>query len=173
MSDPFIGEVRMVAYGYAPKGWAECRGQRMEIAQSGALYSLLGSQFGGDDRSYFNLPDFQGRAPVHPVYGQEVIGQGHFGGSEWATITEASLAAHRHDFIASSESADMIVAKDGDEMFAQGELPMYTDYDTDTQVELHPSAITASGGGQAHYNIQPSLVIKFTIALAGTYPSRD
>ncbi len=172
MAEPFIGEIKLIGFTYAPKYWAECKGQVMDINQTQTLYSLLGTQFGGDGRSTFKLPDMRGRAPVHAGAG---VVQGHYGGGETVNLVQAQLPEHTHAFKASNSPGQKNqIGSAGDRFLAQpadGLTPIYRA--ANNLVELAEEGIESTGNGQSHVNLQPSIVIKYAIALQGLYPSRN
>jgi microcystin-dependent protein len=170
MGTPYLGEIRMVAFGFAPKGWAQCNGQTMPINQNQALFSLLGTTFGGDGRTTFMLPDFRGRTAIEPgtrgntptyTYGQK-------GGEELHTLVTTEMAGHTHTAIASSASNTL--GSPSGNFWATGPT-QYASSPINTA--LAPNAIANTGGGQAHENRSPYLVVNFIIALTGIYPSRN
>jgi len=163
MSDPFIGEVRAVAWDFAPRGWARCDGQLLPIAQNQALFSILGTTYGGDGRVTFALPDLRGRVPVHA--GNE-IRLGDRAGEAQHTLGVHELPTHNHALLATSapgqgQSPDGALLA-GAKVYAPGSA----------SVPLAPAAVGASGGSQPHDNMQPYLTVNFIIALNGVYPSR-
>lgn len=170
MSEPFIAEVRIFAGNFAPRGWAFCNGQLLPIAQNTALFSLVGTTYGGNGQSTFGLPDLQGRAPMHRGNGPGLNARqlGEKGGSATVTVTEAQMPAHTHALQASDQPA--ISSQPA------GNLPAITREDiysaSGTPVPMRPDALTPTGGGQAHNNMQPFLALYFIIALTGIYPSR-
>lgn len=169
MGEPFIGEIKMVGFTYAPRGWADCHGQLMDINQNQALFALIFNQFGGDGRSNFGLPDLRGRVPVHPG---GYLSQGDAGGMEEVRITEAELPEHTHGVKGSTQNADTRTGGKSTEAFAKSEMPIYGD--PKNLVELHPQAVTvADGSDLPHSNMQPSQVIRYVIALQGIFPSRS
>lgn len=175
MSEPFIAEIRIFAGNFAPRSWAFCNGQLLPIAQNTALFSLIGTTYGGDGRTTTALPNLEGRAPMHPGRGPGLTSRrlGQRGGVETVTLTEAQMPQHRHtmraaSFIASSQvpSASRVPAR------SMGG----TAYQTETSSNLVPmedAAVLPAGGSQAHNNLQPYLAINFIIALQGLYPSRS
>lgn len=167
MSDPFVGEIRMFGFSWAPKGWASCKGQLLAINQNQALYALLGVQFGGDGKINFNLPDFQGRMPIHSAQGYP---QGKKDGNETVTLTNTNLPQHTHAMNAVS-TPGTAVAFPAPVVFAASQEPTYIN--TGTYVALNPGTCSSTGGSQAHSNIQPSLCIGFCIALQGIFPARN
>ena len=172
MSEPFIAEVRIWANNYPPRGWAQCNGQLLPIAQNTALFSLLGTIYGGDGRTTFGLPNLQGRAAMHPGRGPGLTTRriGQVGGEETVTLSEAQMGAHRHTAQATTDNAQ--TNEPTNDMLARpmGRGPnLYLDStNTGSFIELQQT-----GGGGAHNNMQPYLVLQFCIALVGLYPSRS
>jgi microcystin-dependent protein len=163
MAEPFLSEIRLMSFSFAPKGWALCDGQLMPINQNQALFSLLGTTFGGDGRVNFALPDLRGRAPIH-------VGSGHTlgerGGEQAHTISIAELPTHTHVAMASATNANVpTVAND---VLAAASN---TYRSADNLISLGPSSIANVGGSQAHLNMQPFLTLNFSIALQGIFPS--
>lgn len=176
MSEPFLAEVRPFAFNFAPRGWASCDGQILPINQNQALYSLLGTIYGGDGRVTFALPDLRGRTPVH--VGSSGAGSpvqlGQRGGEESHVLTVQEMPAHTHT--AQATSATPASTAQGGALLAPtggGRRPL-TPYGgaSATLVPLHTASI-GSTGGQAHNNMQPYVVINFCIALQGIFPSRN
>ncbi len=165
MSEPFLAEIRIVGFNFAPRGWAFCDGQILPINQNQSLYSLLGTNYGGDGRTSFALPDLRGRTPVH-------VGDGHQlaqkGGAETVTLTAAEIAAHTHAAQATSSPGDN-PSPAGD--ILAGGADVYGDAGSLTA--LRSGTVTNAGGGQAHNNMQPYLTVNFCIALQGLFPSRN
>lgn len=170
MSDPFIGEIRMFAGNFAPRGFALCDGQLLPIAQNTALFSLLGTTYGGDGRTTFALPDLRGRIPMHPGQGPGLSQHrlGEKGGQESVTLSETQLPSHTHTAHATEEASNK--NKPGNALWARKKI-----YDTEptSTVAMNPGAIGSTGGGQDHENKQPYLCINFIIALQGVFPSRN
>ncbi len=170
MSEPFLAEIKMFGFNFAPRGWALCDGTILPISQNQSLYSLLGTTYGGDGRTTFGLPGLRGRVPLH--VGQSAGGTNHtlgsISGTETHTLTEAETPAHTHPLNATSSDGNTPIP--GDHLLAS----FNSGYDDATAdlVNLTPTTITNTGG-QAHPNIQPSLVIEFCIALQGLFPSRN
>lgn len=172
MSEPFVGEVRMFAGNFAPRGWAFCDGQLLAVSQNDALFSLLGTIYGGDGRTTFGLPDLRGRVPIHAGSGPGLSPRrlGAKGGAENVTLTVNQLPSHSHTFQASKEpgllpnpSSDTVLATSNViELFAE---------DSQDQ-NMATAAITNIGGSRSHSNLQPFLCINYIIALFGIYPSR-
>ncbi len=174
MSDVFLAEIRMVPFNFAPKGWALCNGQLLPISQNTALFSLLGTQFGGDGRSNFALPNLQGSSPIMGGNGaQNVVGQS--GGTETVTLTADQIPAHTHtpNAISSPGSSTSPAGK----LWAEGSSggsATYNAYSTGTPNSvMNAGAITTAGGDQPHNNLQPYLVVNFIIALQGIFPARS
>ncbi len=172
MSEPFVGEIRMFAGNFAPRNWAFCDGQLLAISQNDALFSLLGTIYGGDGRTTFGLPDMRGRIPIHAGTGPGLSQRrlGTRGGSEQVTVTTNQLPSHSHPMAVSSDVSNS--PNPGNNVTAR---PSSVDlYINDTpDVSLASQAITSLGGGQSHDNIMPVTAIHFIIALFGIYPSRQ
>lgn len=166
MSDPFLGEVRAVSFGYAPKGWATCDGQLLPINANQALFSLLGTTYGGDGRTTFALPDLRGRAAVHTGSATQL---GQRGGEEAHTLSAAELPAHSHSLTASNQRASL----DDPSGATWASAASGNMYAGAAAGAMAPTALATAGGGQPHNNMQPSLVVNYVIALVGIYPSRD
>jgi len=180
MSEPFLGEIRMVGFNFAPVGWALCNGQTLSISQNSALFALLGTTFGGNGTTTFNLPDLQGRAAVHMGQGAGlspyVIGQN--GGSENVPLTQAQMPTHNQRVGVSNQAG--AVADPTNAILAQGNAgttrsPVTAlDYvSTPATGALSPTAVSQAGGNLPHPNLQPYLTVNFIIALSGIFPSRD
>ena len=174
MSEPFIAEIRIFAGTFAPRAWAFCNGQLLPISQNTALFSLVGTTYGGDGRTTFGLPDLQDRAPMHPGDGPGLTPRrlGDTGGTTFVTLTEAQMPPHQHglrgtDAAAASEEPSLPIpgrsAPLGDRQYRKvGVQP----------AAMQPSALSAEGGSQPHNNMPPFLALNFIIALQGLYPSR-
>ena len=163
MAEPFIGEVRIFSFNFAPRGWALCAGQLLPINQNQALFSLLGTTFGGNGQTTFALPDFRGRTPIHSG-GGFVLGQS--GGEESHTLTIPEMAAHTHTPAASSNAPDNGIPT-GRFWSGSGNQT----YSTTQNASMNAAAIGGAGGSQAHPNMQPYTVLNFCIALQGIFPS--
>lgn len=172
MSDPFVGEIRMFAGNFAPQGWAFCHGQLVAVEDNDALFSLLGTIYGGDGRSTFGLPDLRGRIPVHAGDGPGLspVRIGERGGAENAIVAPAELPVHNHRLRASTDPATNAADPVGDLTGDTGDTLLYA-ADPDTDTELAATAVGNAGGGAPHANVAPSLAIHFIISLFGTYPS--
>ena len=166
MAEPFLSEIRIMSFGFPPKGWALCDGQLLPINQNQALFSLLGTTYGGDGRVNFALPDLRGRAPVH--VGSHT--QGERGGAEQHTLIAAEMPTHAHDLMASSTDGDSAVAQ-GHVLARRRDQP-YLPPPASLQA-MRTGTVANVGGGQAHTNLQPYLVLNFCVALQGIFPSRN
>lgn len=172
MSDSFLGEIKIFSFPYAPRGWALCNGQLMPISQNQALFSLLGTYYGGNGTTNFALPNLQGRASMH-------VGDGRFlgqqGGQAFHTLTSAEVAAHSHGLRASGSNANLLLPSNA--IPARVAAPMYSagapSDAKETLVNMHPLSIATAGGSQPHENRQPYLTLNICIALQGIYPSRN
>jgi microcystin-dependent protein len=174
MSEPFIGEIRMFSGNFAPRGWALCNGQLLAIAQNTALFSILGTTYGGDGRTTFALPDLRGRAPLNWGQGPGLSPRsiGEQGGSETVTLISSQMPAHTHTANASTLNGDV-------------ETPSGTTWGADTSATvllynsnppnttMNPASIGIAGGNQPHQNMQPFLCVSLIIALEGIYPPRN
>ena len=165
MSQPFLAEVRIVGFNFAPKGWAFCDGQILPINQNQSLYSLLGTTYGGDGRTSFALPDLRSRTPMHVGEGHR---QGQKSGQENLTLSAAEMPAHTHAF--SGSSADVSTHLPGGN--SPGNNPG-TPYGTTSNGDMGGSQLSNIGGGQSHENMQPFIAVNFCIALQGLFPSRN
>ncbi len=175
MSEPFLAEVRIVGFNFAPRGWAFCDGQILPISQNQSLYSLLGTTYGGDGRTSFALPDLRGRTPIHVGSSNGSIHLlGQKGGEETHTLNAAEMPQHSHILNGTNVSATLPGPTDN--LMAQTPQavgPIYSDAAATLNVTLASAAVTNTGGGQAHNNMQPVLVLNFCIALQGLFPSRN
>jgi len=172
MSDPFIGEIRMFAGNFAPQGWAFCDGQLLAVSQNDALFSLLGTIYGGDGRTTFGLPDLRGRLPIHMGQGAGLSSRpiGQKSGQESVTVNTNELPTHTHTYQASKDIAGDPTGTGG----VLGESPSITLYRATTpNVPMNANAITAVGGSGSHTNLMPFLCVNFIVALFGIYPSRN
>lgn len=168
MSNPFIGEIRMFGFNFAPVGWAFCQGQLLAINQNTALFALLGTTYGGNGSTTFGLPDLRGRTPLHPGTGgggTYVLGQ--TGGTENHTLSAAELGSHTHTPSGSSATPD--AASPAGNYWAAGGV--YATTATPGATMQAGALANSAGGGQSHGNMQPYLVLNFSIALAGIFPS--
>ncbi len=167
MSEPFIAEIKIISWTYAPKGWAFCNGQLLPINQNQALFSLLGTTYGGDGRVNFALPDLRGRAPMH-------FGSGHIlgerGGEQSHTLTQGEMPAHNHVLVGANQPADATVLTNNyfgvvaNKIYAPPASALGT---------MFPGTVSNVGGSQPHSNMQPYIVLNYVIALVGIFPSRN
>ena len=176
MSEPFVGEIRMFAGNFAPRGWAFCDGQLLAVSQNDALFSLLGTIYGGDGRTTFGLPDLRGRIPLHEGTGPGLSQRrlGSKGGAENDTLTVNQLASHTHTPMASNNQSEsttlngMVIGR------VEPDAAMFTQTKPANQSQpLINGVVTNTGGSQPHTNLMPTLCINFIIALVGIYPSRQ
>jgi microcystin-dependent protein len=165
MTEPYLGEIRRVAFSFAPRGWALCNGQLLPIATNQALFSLLGTLYGGDGRNTFALPDLRGRSPIHT---SDPALRGTPGGEVTHTLTQAEMPAHTHQVQASSAAASTPSPQGA--YWAELTQAGYGSGATGT---MAGASISHSGGGQPHENRSPFLVVTHIIALTGAYPSRN
>ena len=172
MADPFVAEIRIFPFNFAPKGWAWCDGQLLPLSQNTALFSLLGTTYGGNGKSNFALPDLQGRAPMHPGQGPglSLHDLGETGGSETVTLLESEIPAHTHTLRASSDDADLQIPGPSFSIAKSTGQALFST--TATLVGLAPEALAPAGGDQPHNNMQPYLTFYFCIALQGVFPPR-
>ncbi|WP_442254025.1 phage tail protein [Stenotrophomonas pavanii] len=175
MSQPFVGEVRLFPYNFAPAGWFDCDGRLLPISEYDVLYTLLGTTYGGDGVNTFGLPNLCGRVPVHQGtgigLGTYVLGQA--GGSCAVTLTTAQLPAHTHAFNAVNSAATSAAPGPALQLGAVSGDTLYTDSTTDLgSGTLVAASVSAFGGGQPHDNTMPSLVARYCIAWAGVFPSQ-
>ena len=172
MSEPFIAEIRIFAGNFAPRSWAFCDGQLLPIAQNTALFSLIGTTYGGDGRTTTALPNLQGRAPMHPGRGPGLTSRrlGQKGGTETVTLTEAQMPAHNHTLRGTVSRGGSSQPQGNAFNRSVGELA----YNTANNLKGMSAAMAANNGGShSHNNVQPYLTLNFIIALQGLYPSRS
>ncbi|HRC84221.1 MAG TPA: tail fiber protein [Thermoanaerobaculia bacterium] len=170
--DPFVAEIRIFPFNFAPRGWAWCDGQILPLSQNTALFSLLGTTYGGDGKSNFALPDLQGRAPMHPGQGPglSLHDLGETGGSDTVSLLESEIPSHSHALRASPDPGDVktpvpnvVMARStGGFAYLAGSA----------NVALSGNMLAPAGGDQPHNNMQPYLTLYFNIALQGVYPPR-
>lgn len=168
MAEPFLSEIRIVSFGFPPKGWALCNGQLLPINQNQALFSLLGTTYGGDGRVNFALPDLRGRVPIHMGSGHTL---GERGGEQSHTLSIAELPTHTHVLQASSAAANNPAPGSPSATLLANAAPNQVYGAPNTLVALAAGTVTNTGGSQAHLNMQPFLVLNCIIALQGIFPS--
>jgi microcystin-dependent protein len=171
MADPFVAEIRIFPFNFAPKGWAWCDGQLLPLSQNTALFSLLGTTYGGDGKSNFALPDLQGRAPMHPGQGPglSLHDLGETGGSETVTLLESEIPGHSHTLRGSLDDADLAIPAPA-RTLAKASASLYLA--AGPNVSMSDQALAPAGGDQPHNNLQPYLTFYFAIALQGVFPPR-
>jgi microcystin-dependent protein len=167
MAEPFLAEIRIMSFVFAPKGWALCNGQLLPINQNQGLFALLGTTFGGDGRVNFALPDLRGRTPIHEGV-SHVLGEK--GGEEAHTLVPAEMPAHTHPVTASSIDGSTFIPSNA--VLLAKYLPEIYRGPTNP-VAMHAASISNVGGSQAHLNMQPYLTLSFCIALQGIFPSQN
>jgi microcystin-dependent protein len=173
VADPFVAEIRIFPFNFAPRGWAWCDGQLLPLSQNTALFSLLGTTYGGNGKSNFALPDLQGRAPMHPAQGPglSLHDLGETGGSETVSLLESEIPSHAHALIAQPVPADMPTPAAGSLARVIGATP-YLPPAGAALVPMAPEALAPAGGDQPHNNMMPYLTFYFCIALQGVFPPR-
>lgn len=171
MADPFVAEIRMFPFNFAPKGWAWCDGQLLPLSQNTALFALLGTTYGGNGKSNFALPDLQGRAPMHPGQGPglSLHDLGETGGSETVTLLESEIPAHSHALMGNQNIANSKVPQ-GNTLARP--VNGFTYMPPAALTMMSPNALTPAGGDEPHNNLQPYLAVYFCIALQGVFPPR-
>lgn len=174
MSEPFIAEIRIFAGNFAPRSWAFCDGQVLPIANNTALFSLIGTTYGGDGISTTALPDLQGRVPMHPGRGPGLTARrlGQRFGVDRITLNETQIPSHTHIAGANSSGGTSGTPGNTTAIAASGFDSLYQTDTTGGLVDLADEALSVTGGSQSHQNMQPYLVLNFIIALLGLYPSR-
>lgn len=165
MAEPFLSEIRIMSFGFPPKGWALCDGQLLPIAQNQGLFSLLGTTYGGDGRVNFGLPNLQGRAPIHMGSGHTL---GERGGEQSHTLSISEIPTHTHSLFGTTATVNPQPVPSG--AYLAPTASMYGAANALTS--LAPGSVTNVGGSQAHLNMQPFLVLNFSIALQGIFPSQ-
>jgi len=171
MSEPFVAEIRIMATDFPPMGWALCNGQIMPISQNTALFSLLGVMYGGDGRTTFALPNFQGRMPMQPGQGPGLNGHvlGEMGGSASVTLQQSEMPVHTHQLMHSGSAASSAAPGPSAGFGRTTTAQVYASSGT---VPATPQSLAPSGGNQPHNNLQPYLTLTFCIALQGIWPQR-
>jgi microcystin-dependent protein len=170
--DPYIGEIRIFAGSYAPAGWAFCDGSQVAVSDNEALFTLIGTTYGGDGQTYFKLPDLRGRVPVHQGTGQGLSARslGEQGGLESVPLTTNQIPSHNHPFLATT--ANGFQASPAANVVAQGpQIKLYIEDAPD--VSLPAVVLAPAGGNQPHSNLQPFIAINYIISLFGIYPQQN
>lgn len=175
MSEPFIAEIRIFAGNFAPRSWAFCNGQLLPISQNTALFSLIGTTYGGDGRTTTALPNLQGRAPMHPGRGPGLTARrlGERTGTETVTLSEAQIPNHNHTMQADGSTGGPLGGGANASDPVNNYLGASVKYQNNITSTANMEALGNTGGSQAHNNMQPFLAINFIIALQGLYPSRS
>ncbi|HEY3332105.1 MAG TPA: tail fiber protein [Capsulimonadaceae bacterium] len=170
MSSPFLGEIRMVGFNFAPHGWAACSGQILPISQNTALFSLLGTQYGGNGTSNFALPNLNDATPIGQGSGPGMTPRtiGETGGTEAVTLTLATMPQHTHAVQATSRQATTY--QPAGNLPAVSSRPIYA---SGAAVAMNPASLSSTGGSSPHTNLQPYAVVNFVIALTGIFPARS
>jgi microcystin-dependent protein len=173
MADPFVAEIRIFPFNFAPKGWAWCDGQLLPLSQNTALFSLLGTTYGGNGKSNFALPDLQGRAPMHPGQGPglSLHDLGETGGSETVSLLESEIPAHAHTLRGDRNPAESPDPA-GNTLARASSINAYQTVTNSNLVFMAGEALAPAGGDQPHNNLQPFLTFYFCIALQGVFPPR-
>jgi microcystin-dependent protein len=175
MSDPYVGEIRLVAFNFAPSGWAQCNGQILSISQNTALFSLLGTQFGGDGRTTFGLPNLQGMAPMGQGNGAGLTSRvmGETGGEPTVTLLQSEMPSHTHS--AQAGTASNSDAPGSTTIFGDGGRGKPEAYGpaSGSPATMSAAAVGTAGGNQPHNNLPPYLVSNFVIAMVGIFPPRS
>ena len=174
MADPFVAEVRIVGFNFAPTGWAQCNGQILPISQNTALFSLLGTVYGGNGKSTFALPDIQANSVMHPGQGQglSLRDLGEMGGAEFVTLLESEMPAHSHNLMGSGSQATSSLPAPTAALSRAVGGAAYKATPFAPVVQLAPTTMAPAGGSLPHNNMMPSLVMNYIIALQGVFPPR-
>lgn len=173
MVEPFVAEIRIFPFNFAPKGWAQCDGQLLPLSQNTALFSLLGTTYGGDGKANFALPDLRGRVPMQPgqAAGLSLYGLGETGGSETVSLLSSEVPIHTHGVNAANTPANSRSPESRSLARSLGAYA-YSEQNAGSLTYMAPTALTQAGGDQPHNNMQPYLTVNFCIALQGVFPPR-
>lgn len=174
MADPFVAEIRIFPFNFPPKGWAFCNGQLLPLSQNTALFSLLGTFYGGDGKSTFALPDLQGRAAIHAGQGPglSLYDLGQNGGTEAVTLLQSEMPVHTHVLAASNQPGEDPTPSPTQALARSVGASLYQDNVSANLVAMAPPALAIAGGGNPHNNLMPYLTLNFNIALQGVFPPR-
>lgn len=174
MADPFVAEIRIFTFDFAPTGWAQCDGQLLPISQNTALFSLLGTSYGGDGKSTFALPNLENSAPLHHGQGQGLTERflGEIGGSQAETLIEPEIPLHQHGIAVAANLGTTAVASPNVSLSRSRGTNLYQTNAAANMVPMANQKIGVTGGSQPHSNMQPYLTLNFCIALQGIFPSR-
>ena len=172
--DPFVAEIRIFPFNFPPKGWAFCQGQILPLSQNTALFSLLGTTYGGDGKSNFALPNLQGNAPMHPGQGPglSLHDLGETGGSDTVTLQVSEMPSHPHTLMASVENGTQGTLAAGVDIESSVGGQLYQSNTSANLAAMNAGALSPAGGSQPHNNLMPYLTLNFCIALQGVYPPR-
>jgi microcystin-dependent protein len=175
VADPFLGEIRIFPFGFAPVGWASCNGQLLAISQNTALFSLFGTTFGGDGRTTFGLPNLQGASPMHPGQGPglSLYDLGQTGGSPNVTLLSTQLPPHPHTLQGDARPADLNTPSSATALARSSPVIYKTQAGAATQQMAAQVLGGSAGGSGPHNNLMPYLTLNFCVALRGIYPTRS
>jgi microcystin-dependent protein len=175
MADPFVAEIRIFPFNFAPTGWALCDGQLLPISQNTALFSLLGTTYGGDGKTTFALPNLKGRAPMHPGQGQglSLHDLGETGGSDAVTLMESEMPAHNHTLRANTDPGTLQAPTAERSLARSQNASAYQSAPDPPQAALAGQALATAGSSLPHNNLQPYLTVNFCIAMQGVFPPRS
>jgi microcystin-dependent protein len=175
VSNPFLAEIRILPFGFAPKGWAQCDGQLMPISQNTALFSILGTTYGGNGTSNFALPNLQGSSPMQAGQGPglSLRDLGETGGEQAVTLIQTEMPAHTHAPLMADARPASLSAPGPTEALARSSPFTYKQPAGATKVQMNPLALSIAGGNLPHNNMQPFLGLNFCIALQGVFPARS
>lgn len=174
MADPFVAEIRIFPFNFAPKGWAWCNGQILPLSQNTALFSLLGTTYGGDGKSTFALPNLQGRSAMHPGQGPglSLYFLGQEGGSDTVSLLESEIPAHSHSLMANANPANLATPSSARSLARASPGNAYKAPAGQALTPMSDNALSPAGGDQPHNNLMPYLTLLFNIALQGVFPPR-